>query len=88
MKPINFKQQNIYLTKPVNMTEAECGNLPSYNDGTDTISLWNGNFKERLKFLFTGQIWMGVHSGKTQPPVYLTLESPFKKPDLPKGVKG
>lgn len=72
MKPRKFKEATVELKKPSSMTEDECGSLYVYQgeDGT-CISLWTTSFWNRLKFLFHGKIWLGVYSGKTQPPVWL-----------------
>lgn len=77
MKPIEFKESNIYLSKPSNMTEEECGSLRIFTDGKQCISCWRGDWKDRLKFLFTGKVWLKVVSGNNQPPVYVGSEYPF-----------
>jgi len=72
MKPIKFKEATVELKKPQSMTDEECGSLYIHQseDGT-CISLWTTSFWNRLKFLLHGKIWLGVYSGKTQPPVWL-----------------
>lgn len=72
MKPLFFREATQELKKPSNMTDAECGSLYVYQsyDGT-CISLWTTSLWKRIKFLFHGRIWLGVHSGKTQPPVWI-----------------
>ena len=81
MRHSNFKESNTILGKPSSMTDEECGSLPVHFDNTSTppqyISCWIGNWRERLKFLFTGKIWLGVLSYQSQPPVYLTIDKPF-----------
>ncbi len=79
MKPINFKESNEVLHKPSNMTDKECGSLHIYSDGKQCISCWKANWVERLKFLFTGKVWLGVMNGFTQPPVWNTINKPFEK---------
>jgi hypothetical protein len=77
MKPIRFEGQTVELQKPPGMTDEECGSLPILRlDGT-CISCWQMTWKERLKALLTGRVWLGVLSGHTQPPVYVTVEQPF-----------
>lgn len=71
MKPIKFKEATVELKKPTEMTDEECGSLHIYQSEGTCISLWTTSFWNRLKFLFHGKIWLGVHSGKTQPPVWL-----------------
>lgn len=71
MKPKKFKEATIELKKPNGLTDEECGSLHIYQDNGTCISLWTTSFWNRLKFLFHGKIWLGVYSGKTQPPVWL-----------------
>lgn len=71
MKPIKFKQANKNLLKPNNMTDEECSSLWVYCDGQQCISCWKLTFKERIKALFFGNIWISVLSGVTQPPIWL-----------------
>lgn len=70
MKPQRFKEANIELKKPSNMTDEECSSLWVNNEHGDCISCWSVPFWSRVKFLFHGKIWLGV-MGKTQPPVWL-----------------
>jgi hypothetical protein len=39
-------------------------------------------FIERLKILFTGKVWLGVLSGNTQPPVFISGENMFVKASI------
>jgi len=71
MEPIKFEQANKELLKPLGMTDEECGSLPIYTDGKECISLWKMTWRERFSALFFGKIWLSVHSGYTQPPVWL-----------------
>jgi len=74
MKPKQFKEATIELKKPASMTDEECGSLFIHqSDKGECISLWTTSFWERLKFLFHGKLWIGVLSGKTQPPVWLDM---------------
>lgn len=72
MKPLYFKEATAELKKPASMTDEQCSSLYVYQgqDGT-CISLWTVPFWKRVKFLFHGKIWLGILSGKTQPPVWL-----------------
>lgn len=78
MKPATFKESNRELAKPSDMTDAECSSLPVYTDGKICISLWKATWKERIRFLLTGKVWIWVHSGHTQPPIAIDTVSPFK----------
>lgn len=72
MKPIKFEEQTAVLHKPVSMTNKECGALPVWTNGEMCVSCWKLTFRERIKALFLGKIWLYVHSGEaTQPPVSL-----------------
>lgn len=78
MKPVEFKEQNKNLLKPSSMTDEECGSLPVFSDGELCVSCWSLSIKERIKMLFTGVLWLGVYSGKSQPPVWITADKPLR----------
>lgn len=78
MKPIEFKGQTVVLQKPQGMTDEECSPLGVLQLDNTCISCWKLSLRDRLKVLFTGVVWLGVLSGKTQPPVYVTADRPFK----------
>jgi len=82
MKPINFPQSTNVLQKPSEMTDKECLPLPVWNDGKQCISCWKPSFIERVKILFTGKVWLGVMSGTTQPPVFISGENVFEKASI------
>lgn len=82
MKPIDFPQSTKVLQKPSTMTDDECSSLHVWNDGKQCVSCWKASFKERLNVLFTGKVWLGVMSGKTQPPVFVAGEPVFEKPSI------
>lgn len=77
MKPIDFSQSTKILQRPSTMPESECQSLPVWSDGKQCVSCWKPTFKERVKILFTGKVWLGVLSGKTQPPVFVSGERIF-----------
>lgn len=87
MKPIDFPQSTKVLQRPSTMTEQECQSLHVWNDGKQCVSCWKLSFKERMKVLFHGKVWLGVLSGKTQPPVFLSGESVFEKAPLKERIK-
>ena len=78
MKGVMFKEKNKILNKPDSMTDKECYALPVFNDGKQSISCWRASPWERIKVLFTGRVWLGVHFGATQPPVWISGHHPFK----------
>ena len=72
MKPIDFFEANKTLTKPISMTDDECGPLQVWNDGEQCVSCWKPSLKERLSILLFGHVWLRILSGETQPPVSLS----------------
>ena len=74
MKPIKFKEATKNLLKPENMTDEECSSLWVYNDGQECVSCWRLTWKERIKALLFGKVWLGVLSGFTQPPVWMVCD--------------
>lgn len=61
------------------MTDKECASLHVWSDGNQCVSCWKPTFKERLNILFGGKVWLGVLSGKTQPPVFVSGTRVFNK---------
>lgn len=86
MKPVKFEEMNKTLSKPDSMTEEECGSLHIWNDGIECISCWELSEAEIMEVVNTGRIWARVYSGKTQPPISIQADSPFRPasetPDL------
>ncbi len=74
MKPMKFKEQTGTLLKPDSMTDEECGALPIHRTKEYLISCWKMNFKERIKAVLFGKIWVWVWSNSTQPPIALQCE--------------
>ena len=57
MKPVTFKEQNTVYAKD----QKEYLPLPVYKDAQGTIvSCWKMTFKERIKFLFTGKVYVSL----------------------------
>lgn len=75
MKPIKFNEMNKELKKPNNMTDEECSSLYVYTDNEICISCWRLSFKEKLKALIYGKVWVGVLSGGSQPPIWLDCDN-------------
>ena len=74
MKPIKFKEQNFTLTKPSDMTDAECGPLYVHRTGSRIICCWKMNLAERIKALLYGRIWVDVAARTTHPPICVQCE--------------
>ena len=79
MKPIDFKESTCNLGRPQGTTAEQCSSLWVLQSNGHNISLWQADWWERIRFLFTGHMWLSVWSGKSQPPVKLTIEEPFIK---------
>ncbi|MCM1168806.1 MAG: hypothetical protein NC324_02605 [Bacteroides sp.] len=87
MNPIGFKQATKTLQRPPTMQDSECQSLPVWSDGKQCISCWRPNFLERVRILFGGKVWLGVLSGRTQPPVYVSGRCVFTKTPANSKVK-
>lgn len=74
MKPIKFKEQTGILLKLHDMSDEECESLPIHFTGDHYISCWKMNFKERIKALFFGKIWLYIYSKISQPPVGIVCD--------------
>lgn len=82
MKPIDFPQSTKVLQRPSIMTDEECQSLHVWNDGKQCVSCWKPTIAERMKILFGGNVWLGVLSGKSQPPVFVSGETVFAKASI------
>jgi hypothetical protein len=62
MKPIEFKEHNTVFAKD----QPEYLPLPAYREDGDkygnVICCWQLSFKERIKILFTGKLWLSLMS--------------------------
>ena len=59
MKPIEFKHQNIVFAE----NQEDYISLPALKLDTpngEVITCWKLSFKERVKLLFTGRIWLSI----------------------------
>lgn len=86
MKPVRFPQQTVDLQRPAGMTEEECGSLAVFRNGEHCISCWQPSWRERLLLVLGAPVWLWVWSGSTQPPVALTVDSPFARVPPEAGV--
>lgn len=78
MKPIDFKQSTKVLQRSSDITDDECASLPVWSDGMQCVSCWKPSLSERILVAFGGKVWLGVASGSTQPPVFLSGKNVFK----------
>lgn len=72
MKPVEFPEHNVKIAE----SQKEYRTLPAYSDDTTDqrhmICCWKLSFRERIKLLFTGKLWLSVmrfrdHHGVTNP---------------------
>jgi len=80
MRPVEFDEQTHILSKPKGVTDEECAPLPVFRDGEQVISCWEFNKEDLEEINRTGRIYLSVVSGHTQPPVWISAESPFIQP--------
>ena len=62
MKPLRFKEAQIELKKPPEMTDKECSSLWVYKWDNQCISLWTASFWQRLKFTKDTTINIIIHN--------------------------
>jgi hypothetical protein len=79
MQSIDFEESNVILGKPATMTDEQCNSLNVFTDGQTCVSCWELSDDELKKLMETKKIWLGVLSGTTQPPVFLTVEKPLQQ---------
>lgn len=83
MKPIEFKHQNVIFAKD----QPEYSPLPAlriYSPQGEVISCWQMSFKERMKVLLTGKVWLSLASfNKPLTPSYMSInrKEVFSVPD-------
>lgn len=73
MKPVEFKHQNIVFAKD----QPEYQPLPALridSPNGEVVSCWKLTFKERIKIIFTGRVWLSLMSfNKPLTPSYLAV---------------
>lgn len=80
MKPIGFYEANgSLLGGPGERfgTTRDVGDLPVYRDGLHIISCWSGTWRDRLRFLLTGRVWLWVVAPTTHAPIAIETKSPW-----------
>jgi len=77
MQPIPFKNMTSTLLDNQYRSEnvQKIISLPVWTDGEMCISCWKMSFKERLRALFYGKVWIRVLSGSNQPPISVEIEN-------------
>jgi hypothetical protein len=81
MNPIKFKEHNKVYAE----NQEEYLPLPVYEDGEQggrVFHCWELTFRERIKMLFTGKLWISVlNFGRPLQPIMPMVDSPFKGED-------
>ena len=74
MNPIEFKEQNVVFAKD----QPEYQPLPAFRNNSpqgEVISCWKLSFRERLRILFTGKLWVSLCSfNKPLTPSFFTTK--------------
>lgn len=74
MKPIKFEEVNIIFAED----QPEYTPLPAYRkqDDVDTVvTCWEFSFKERIKILFTGKLWVSMlNFHKPLTPIFFSVK--------------
>ncbi len=82
MLPTTFEGSNFVFTKPKDMTDEQCGDLPVFK-GSDMegvpviISCWKFSREDLDEIERTGCVFLSI-TGNGMPPVSLFTENPFK----------
>lgn len=77
MRPIKFPQQTVVWAED----QPPYLPLPAYTDASETISLWQLSWRERLTVLFKGCLWLRqMNFGRPLQPQMLSVETPFITP--------
>lgn len=75
MRPIEFPEANAMFAE-----ESEYLPLPAWTDESEVVHCWRGTWRDRLRFLFTGKMWVHVLTfGKPLQPSSLRTDRPFKE---------
>lgn len=82
MKPCKFPEVT-ETARGGNSGRVPVDDLPKYRDGYYTISCWRADWRERLRIMVTGRVWLSVITGESRPqPAAVLSETPFL-PDAP-----
>ena len=77
MTPIEFPEQTIVWAKD----QPEYQPLPAYTDERQTISCWALTWRERIRVLWTGRLWLRqLNFGGALQPQLPEVVSPFGVP--------
>ena len=75
MKPVEFPECNVTFAED----QPEYLPLPTFTDGTQTVSCWKMTWWERIKVLITGKIWlMQMNFGQPLQPQLPCVDKPLE----------
>ena len=76
--PVAFLEANtVWKGWPADETRSEVMDLHAHKDDRNqSISCWRMSWRERIRILFTGRVWLSV-MGEQHPPVCVMGETPF-----------
>lgn len=85
MKGTSFKESNITMNPPEGQ-EDRVYPLPvwAHPEGGMFISKWKMNWKDRIKALIFGAVWLNILS-QQHPPVGISTDYPFEREVVPLG---
>lgn len=83
MLPTTFESSNFVFTKPMDMTDEQCSDLPVFKGKTSDgypviISCWKFSKEDLEEIEKTNCIYLSI-TGNGMPPVSLFTENPFDK---------
>lgn len=71
MKPLEFPEQT------TTYTAQGCDPLPAAQHEGTINTKWRGTWRDRLRFLRTGVVWLWVYA-EAHPPVAVETEDPYR----------
>jgi hypothetical protein len=80
MKPTAFPESNGTLSGGPAVaygTEDDVSDLPVHRGAGQIISCWRPSWRDRLRVLVGGRVWLHVLAPRTHAPVLVATESPF-----------
>lgn len=76
MRPIEFSEANTTFGKD----QPQYLSLPAWKNESEIATCWRGTWRDRLRFLFAGKMWVRVLTfGKPPQPLNLLTYYPFVK---------
>lgn len=79
LTPDSFRESNMIMSAPKGM-EDTCMPLEVYKDHVGVTSCWKFPFRERLKMLIHGRVWL-LCVGAGMPPVWVASGKTIFKPE-------